>query len=368
MARRMNRHIGRKMRYPYEGEPPERQVAFVFDTNKCLGCQTCTVACKTAWTSGKGQESTFFNSVETKPYGGYPQGWDVRLEEVLGPARWRGGELKSRTIFETHGDKDPPTGIRPSAADYAHPNLGEDVPAGGAGPAWMFHLARICNHCDHPGCLAACPRKAIYKRKEDGVVLVDQARCRGYQECVRSCPYMRTFFNSVGRVSEKCVACFPRLERGEVPLCVRSCIGRIRLSGTLTPDSAEPRADNPLDYLVRIKKIALPLYPQFGTGPNVYYIPPLNVPDVYAGQLFGPGVEKAKTLYRAAADDPILMGALLLFGASDHPIVRFLVQGGEAIVVGSDAEGKTVAEVPFTEGGLVRPHHDEARGAYRHNS
>ena len=44
---------------------------------------------------------------------------------------------------------------------------------------WFFHLARICNDCTYPGCLAACPRNAIYKRPEDGIVLIDQSRCRG---------------------------------------------------------------------------------------------------------------------------------------------------------------------------------------------
>ncbi|MFN8006751.1 MAG: 4Fe-4S dicluster domain-containing protein [Terriglobia bacterium] len=54
---------------------------------------------------------------------------------------------------------------------------------------WFFHLQRICNHCTYPACLAACPRKAIYKRPEDGVVLIDQSRCRGYRKCVEACPY-----------------------------------------------------------------------------------------------------------------------------------------------------------------------------------
>ena len=47
MAKRFNWQIGRKMEYPYDGPPPTKQVAYVFDTNKCIACQTCTVACKT---------------------------------------------------------------------------------------------------------------------------------------------------------------------------------------------------------------------------------------------------------------------------------------------------------------------------------
>jgi hypothetical protein len=41
-------------------------------------------------------------------------------------------------------------------------------------PSWFFYLARICNHCTYPACLAACPRGSIYKRPEDGIVLVDE--------------------------------------------------------------------------------------------------------------------------------------------------------------------------------------------------
>ena len=58
---------------------------------------------------------------------------------------------------------------------------------------WFFYLARICNHCTYPACLASCPRGSIYKRPEDGIVLVDQGRCRGYQECVQACPYKKVF-------------------------------------------------------------------------------------------------------------------------------------------------------------------------------
>ncbi len=57
--------------------------------------------------------------------------------------------------------------------------------------SFFFYLQRLCNHCSYPACLAACPRKAIYKRDEDGVVLIDQERCRGYRKCVEACPYKK---------------------------------------------------------------------------------------------------------------------------------------------------------------------------------
>jgi nitrate reductase beta subunit len=128
---------------------------------------------------------------------------------------------------------------------------------------WFFYLARICNHCTYPACLASCPRGSIYKRPEDGVVLVDQGRCRGYQECVKACPYKKVFFNPLTGTSEKCIACFPKLEQGLQPQCFVNCIGKIRLAGWVSKPQ-DARADNPIDYLVHVRKVALPLFPQFG--------------------------------------------------------------------------------------------------------
>ncbi len=380
MPKRFNWQLDREMDYPFDAPPPKRQVAYVFDTNKCIACQTCTVACKTAWTSGKGEETIFWNNVESKPYGGYPVGWDLRLMEQQQPARWNGQKLVSLTIFESDkpGSGQPPRGHQPVADDYAYPNLGEDDVSGladlgqyfeGTHPMWMFYLARICNHCDHPACLAACPRKAIYKREDDGIVLVDQERCRGYQECIKACPYKKVFFNIISRASQKCIGCYPRVEEGNVAFCVESCIGKIRMHGFISPQGP-PREDNPIDYIVRIRKLALPLYPQFGTSGNVYYIPPVHVPDPYLDQLFGPGVEQAKALYHNLGSDPKLLGALLLFGASSRMIVRYEVKGdpGSFEAIGYDVDDKEAVRVPFTEPVFHRPHHDARHEVYRHNT
>jgi len=140
MPQRLNWQINRKMEYPYAAPPPKKQVAYIFDTNKCIECQTCTLACKTCWTSGKGQEHIFWNNVETRPYGGYPTGWDLKLLEKKGPAFWENGLLKSQTIFEDHGPLDPPTGHLPDECDYAFPNLAPDR------MCTIFHpcMFRIC--------------------------------------------------------------------------------------------------------------------------------------------------------------------------------------------------------------------------------
>ena len=84
-----NWQIARNMEYPYEVPRPTRQFAAVFDTNKCIACQTCTVACKFTWTAGRGQEYMFWKNVETKPYGSYPLAWDFKLLQKIGGGSWK---------------------------------------------------------------------------------------------------------------------------------------------------------------------------------------------------------------------------------------------------------------------------------------
>jgi nitrate reductase beta subunit len=365
MARVYNWQIGREMSYWYPESRPKRQFAAVFDTNKCIACQTCTLACKTTWTSGKGQEYMLWNNVETKPYGSYPLAWDLQLLEMLGGGKWDGTTYEGETIFESARAGERVLSWRPASEDYAYPNVGEDDCAGqvdgGAGfslphMAWFYYLARICNHCTYPACLASCPRGSIYKRPEDGIVLVDQGRCRGYQECVKGCPYKKVFFNPMTGTSEKCIACFPKLEQGLQPQCFLNCIGKIRMAGYIsTPDDA--RADNPIDYLVHVRKVALPIYPQFGLEPNVYYIPPVHVPPTFLRQMFGPGVDAAIKTYRNAPNDPDLAGLLALFGSSESVMTRWMRRGEE--VVGADDQGTPLVRVLMREPVHVRPSFDK---------
>jgi nitrate reductase beta subunit len=373
MARVHNWQIGREMSYWYPESRPQKQFAAVFDTNKCISCQTCTLACKTTWTSGKGQEYMLWNNVETKPYGFYPIAWDLKLLDKLGPQGWKDGPYEGRTLFEAAEAGERVLGWRPEELDYTHPNLGEDdcanmVDLGAAMEIphanWFFYLARICNHCTYPACLASCPRGSIYKRQEDGIVLIDQGRCRGYQECVKGCPYKKVFYNPMTGTSEKCIACFPKIEIGEQPQCFVNCIGKIRCAGFVsTPDHV--RDDNPIDYLVHVKKVALPLYPQFGLEPNVYYIPPIHVPRPFLRQMFGPGVDHAIDTYRGAADDPDLAGLLCLFGSAAQVMPRWK-RSGDA-VIGMDETGTELVRVPVKEPVQVRAAFDAARGVARTN-
>jgi nitrate reductase beta subunit len=361
------------MSYWYPEARPKRQFAAVFDINKCIACQTCTLACKTTWTSGKGQEYMLWNNVETKPYGFYPLGWDVKLLEMLGSQGWKGPTYEGRTLFEAAKAGERVLGWQPDDLDYAQPNVGEDdcvelVEAGAhiqiPHHFWFYYLARICNHCTYPACLASCPRGSIYKRPEDGIVLVDQGRCRGYRECVKACPYKKVFYNPMTGTSEKCIGCFPKIESSLQPQCFETCIGKIRMAGWASRPE-EARADNPIDYLVHIRKVALPLFPQFGLEPNVYYIPPVHVPRPFLYQMFGPGVDHALETYRGAPKDRDLVSLLNLFG-STHKAVSSWGRKGKT-VFGLDEAGKQVVSVPIKEPVHIRVAFDEAQGVMRTN-
>jgi nitrate reductase beta subunit len=172
----------------------------------------------------------------------------------------------------------------------------------------------------NPACVASCPSGALYKREEDGIVLVDQERCRGWRYCVSGCPYKKVYFNWKTGRSEKCIFCYPRIEAGMPTLCAHSCVGRIRYVGVIFYDadkihaaaSADPPASlyrahldilldpddpevaraanaqgisqnfidaarkSPVFKLAKTWELALPLHPEFRTLPMVWYIPPLS--------------------------------------------------------------------------------------------
>ncbi|MBI2165049.1 MAG: nitrate oxidoreductase subunit beta [Chloroflexi bacterium] len=417
MPKVYNWQLGRDMSYPYEGRYPERQWAFVFNINRCIACQTCTFACKSTWTFSKGQEYMWWNNVETKPYGGYPKFWDIKALQLLDEAhrkagkdaRWNTaqrdgasrpyGVYEGLTVFEGAELESPPQevalGYEPTDEEWSGPNFYEDTATGARSSlgdttieattlpehkTWFFYLQRVCNHCTYPACLAACPRQALYKRPEDGIVLIDQERCRGYRKCVMACPYKKSMYRPTTRVSEKCVACYPRIE-GKDPLfpgqplearCMASCPGKIRIQGLVkkSPDGSwtEDRY-NPIYFLVKVARVALPLYPQFGTEPNGYYIPPRWVPRPYLRQMFGPGVDEA--IQRYAAPDRELLAVMQLFRATQQIIFRYeVIQGAKVFegtvagrkwemfndtVIGFGKDGKEVCRLSVEEAQHLRP-------------
>jgi nitrate reductase beta subunit len=160
----------------------------------------------------------------------------------------------------------------------------------------------------------------MYKREEDGIVLVDQAKCRGWRFCVSGCPYKKVYFNHRTGKAEKCTLCYPRIEAGLPTVCSETCVGRIRYLGIVLYDAdrVEAAASTPdpkrlldaqrdvfldpfdpavqeqaardgipddwLDHarrspvyaLAHRYRVALPLHPEYRTLPMVWYVPPLS--------------------------------------------------------------------------------------------
>ncbi|MEE9473296.1 MAG: 4Fe-4S dicluster domain-containing protein, partial [Acidimicrobiia bacterium] len=359
---------------------------------------------KSTWTHSPGQELMWWNNVETKPYGGYPDHWDVKTLELLDEANPGGqvwdadpvedvsapyGRFDGQTVFEAaDGLTQEAVGYLPAEHEWKAPNRFEDhatkFPAAGVSlpehDGWFFYLARICNHCTYPACLAACPRNAIYKRPEDGIVLVDQERCRGYRKCVEACPYKKTMYRPTTKTTEKCIGCYPRIE-GKDPLteglpmeprCMAACVGKIRMHGLVKVEADGTWTDDPthpLYYMVHEEQVALPLYPQFGTQPNIYYIPPRWVPRDYLRQMFGPGVDRA--IERYTRPSRRLLALLQLFRASQRIIYSFDVEegpkvgeitvGGDVVemfndtAVGFDESGGEIVRVAVEEPIFERP-------------
>jgi nitrate reductase beta subunit len=185
---------------------------------------------------------------------------------------------------------------------------------------FMMYLPRLCEHCLNPACVAVCPSGAIYKREEDGIVLIDQDKCRGWRMCVSGCPYKKIYYNWSSGKSEKCIFCYPRIESGQPTVCSETCVGRIRYLGVLLYDAdrieaaasapnekdlyqaqldlfldpkdpkviAQARADgvpdawieaakhSPIWKMAMEWKVAFPLHPEYRTLPMVWYVPPLS--------------------------------------------------------------------------------------------
>lgn len=289
----------------------QHQFAMVIDLNKCLGCQVCTVSCKTQWTRGPGMEAMWWNIVSTIPGrgtprdafdlgGGYRDGVPVPGEL---PPKGQWGEAWN---FDYEAALSGRGHLEPLTADGSPPEWGpnwdEDVGGGVYPHSYFFYLPLLCMNCSNPVCLEACPRDAIYRRPEDGVILIDEEHCHGYRFCAEACPYKRIYFNEQRVIAQKCISCYPRLEEGVAPACVRQCPGRIRHVGWIDdPESL-------VHKLVHVWKVALPLRPDFEVEPNLFYVPP-TLPTAFDDdgrfdesrsrapeelrRLFGPGVDDA---------------------------------------------------------------------------
>ncbi|MFA0813298.1 nitrate reductase subunit beta [Microbulbifer epialgicus] len=354
------------------------QVGMVLNLDKCIGCHTCSITCKNVWTNREGVEYAWFNNVESKPGVGYPKDWENQERWNGGWIRKKNGKLQPRAgakwrllanifanpdlpeiddFYEPYTfeydwlQKAPELQAQPSAKprslvtgdaltkiewsgnweddlggefsarskDYNFANVEKEI-YGQFEKTFLMYLPRLCEHCLNPSCVASCPSGAIYKREEDGIVLIDQDKCRGWRMCVSGCPYKKIYYNWSTGKSEKCIFCYPRIEAGMPTVCSETCVGRIRYLGVLLYDadrieeaaSVEEEKDlypaqrsiflNPLDPAIQeqarrdgvphawldaaIKspvykmvmdwEVAFPLHPEYRTLPMVWYIPPLS--------------------------------------------------------------------------------------------
>ena len=308
----------------YEIAKPERQVAMVLDLNKCLGCHTCSVACKKLWNTDSGTDYSYWNNVETLPGKGYPKQWHeiggrtdegtVKRGKIpnLDSEYGRAWKFNHKAVIATDAASENKEWLKPAGKPDWGPNWDEDEGAGKyPEDNHYFYLPRLCNHCTEPACLDACPRQSIYKREQDGIVLVDQDKCHGYRFCVEACPYKKVYYDYQRQVAAKCIFCMPRVEEGVAPACARQCPGRLRFVGYRDDQ------EGPIWKLVDKWKVAIPLHPEYGLGPNVFYVPPMSpekfdaqgrptgeprIPTAYLETLFGPDVKRVLSVVEAERD------------------------------------------------------------------
>src|SRR5690606_12584147 len=208
------------------------QIAMVMNLDKCICCHTCSVTCKNVWTSRSGQEYAWWNNVETKPGIGYPKDWENQERWKGGWQRTARGGIRLKQgsrlgvlmkIFANPHMPEIDDYYEPFTFDYEFVQTAPEMPTSPVarpvsvitgkrmdkvewGPNWeeilgaefamrshdrnfeniqkemygefentfMISLPRICEHCLNPSCLASCPSGSIYKREEDGIVLIDQ--------------------------------------------------------------------------------------------------------------------------------------------------------------------------------------------------
>lgn len=150
----------------------------------------------------------------------------------------------------------------------------------------------LCNHCFDPACVRVCPTKATFKRKHDGIVLMDMHRCIGCRFCMAACPFGARSFNwkdpraflkeedqnpefptRMKGVVEKCNFCAERLAKGRIPACVEVtqelCKKKGREPALVFGDLEDP--DSEVRQVLR-RHYSMRRKPELGTNPNVYYI------------------------------------------------------------------------------------------------
>ncbi len=190
---------------------------FIIDVARCVGCYSCQTACKDEHC---GNDWTPY----AKPQPELGQFW-LKLNEYT-----EGSTPKVRTHY---------------------------VPT-------------LCNHCDNPACLAACPNGAISRHEDHGFVIVEPEKCKGCGKCAAACPYGAIYMNAELKIAQKCTGCAHLLDNGfDKPRCVEACpTDAIRML-----DEADALEDIPGAQVLK---------PEEGLKPNVYY---RNMPGHFIGGL-----------------------------------------------------------------------------------
>lgn len=192
-----------------------RRYGFVIDPARCIDCRACLVACRAQWQVPAGSTRIWVHT----------------------------------------------TGVQGTFPDLSQ----QFVPT-------------QCHHCSNAPCVEACPTGATYRRP-DGLIMIDEKACIGCGLCVNACPYNARFFNPEKGVAEKCSACYTRVDRGEMPACVATCVGGARLFGDL--NDSESTVSKAL-----VGRKVQRLINEIDTQPNTFYLEPVD-PD-------SPGWPRAK--------------------------------------------------------------------------
>jgi nitrate reductase beta subunit len=267
--------------------------------------------------------------------------WGPNWEEILG------GEFEKRK------------------QDYNFQNVQKEI-YGQFENTFMMYLPRLCEHCLNPTCVASCPSGAIYKREEDGIVLIDQDKCRGWRMCISGCPYKKIYYNWQSGKSEKCTFCYPRIEVGQPTVCSETCVGRIRYLGVILYDAdriqeaastaseqdlyeeqmrvfldpndpeviaaakeagipqqwIEAAQRSPVYKMAMDWKVAFPLHPEYRTLPMVWYVPPLSPIQsaIDAGHVENEGLIPDVGSLRI----PVKYLANMLTAGDERPVIRAL--------------------------------------------
>lgn len=154
-----------------------KRYAIVLDTEKCLDCKACTVACKAENGVPLGRENY--------------RNW-VEEDELRG----------------------------------TYPNLGQSSTPG------------QCMHCGNAPCKRVCPTGATGASPE-GIITVDDKKCIGCKYCMTACPYNARYYSEKLEAVDKCTFCQHRLAQGRIPACVETCPTKVRLFGDINDPESE---------------------------------------------------------------------------------------------------------------------------------